>query len=167
MPSLGADMDEGTLLEWLVHPGDVVHKGDIVAVVDTAKAAVEVECFDTGVINELLVEPGTRVPVGATSGHASPPSDRGTRAATSAAPPACPRRRTGPARSRHLVRRLATARHVTSRLVRAPGLAAGSPHADVDRAAPPHVHRAGRPEHARRTPAPTEPGAAGPRKASP
>jgi pyruvate dehydrogenase E2 component (dihydrolipoyllysine-residue acetyltransferase) len=64
MPSLGADMTEGVLLEWLVHPGDTVHKGDIVAVVDTAKAAVEVECFDSGVVNSLLVTEGTRVPVG-------------------------------------------------------------------------------------------------------
>jgi pyruvate dehydrogenase E2 component (dihydrolipoamide acetyltransferase) len=52
MPSLGADMEEGTVLEWLVHPGDVVHKGDIVAVVDTAKAAVEVETFVEGVVSE-------------------------------------------------------------------------------------------------------------------
>jgi len=65
MPSLGADMEEGTLLEWLVHPGDTVHKGDIVAVVDTAKAAIEVETFLGGVVSELLVEPGTVVPVGA------------------------------------------------------------------------------------------------------
>ena len=65
MPSLGADMDEGTLLEWLVGPGDAVHKGDIVAVVDTSKAAVEVESFTDGVVDRLLVEPGTRVPVGA------------------------------------------------------------------------------------------------------
>jgi pyruvate dehydrogenase E2 component (dihydrolipoamide acetyltransferase) len=65
MPSLGADMDQGTLLEWLVQPGDTVHRGDIVAVVDTAKAAVEVECFTTGVVESLLVEPGTTVPVGA------------------------------------------------------------------------------------------------------
>jgi pyruvate dehydrogenase E2 component (dihydrolipoamide acetyltransferase) len=64
MPSLGADMDEGTLLEWLVAPGDTVHKGDVVAVVDTAKAAVEVESFVEGVIEQLLVEPGTTVPVG-------------------------------------------------------------------------------------------------------
>jgi pyruvate/2-oxoglutarate dehydrogenase complex dihydrolipoamide acyltransferase (E2) component len=64
MPSLGADMDSGVLLEWLVHPGDTVHKGDIIAVVDTSKAAVEVECFTNGVIGQLLVEPGTRVPVG-------------------------------------------------------------------------------------------------------
>jgi pyruvate dehydrogenase E2 component (dihydrolipoamide acetyltransferase) len=64
MPSLGADMEEGTLLEWLVHPGDTVHRGDIVAVVDTAKAAIEVETFLDGVVSELLVEPGTVVPVG-------------------------------------------------------------------------------------------------------
>lgn len=65
MPSLGADMTEGTLLEWLVQPGATVHKGDIVAVVDTSKAAIEVECFTSGTVRRLLVEPGTQVPVGA------------------------------------------------------------------------------------------------------
>ena len=64
MPSLGADMDEGTLLEWLVKPGDTVHKGDIVAVVDTSKSAVEVETFSEGIVRALLVEPGTTVAVG-------------------------------------------------------------------------------------------------------
>jgi pyruvate dehydrogenase E2 component (dihydrolipoamide acetyltransferase) len=64
MPSLGADMDQGTVIEWLVKPGDPVHHGDVVAVVDTAKAAVEVECFDTGVVERLLVAEGTAVPVG-------------------------------------------------------------------------------------------------------
>ncbi|KUL22189.1 dihydrolipoamide acetyltransferase family protein [Streptomyces regalis] len=64
MPSLGADMDEGTLLEWLVGPGDLVHKGDPVAVVETAKSTIEVECFETGTLTELLVAPGTTVPVG-------------------------------------------------------------------------------------------------------
>ncbi|MCX3059272.1 biotin/lipoyl-containing protein, partial [Streptomyces beihaiensis] len=64
MPSLGADMAEGTLQEWLVHPGDQVRKGDIVAVVDTAKSLVDVECFESGTVAELLVEPGTTVPVG-------------------------------------------------------------------------------------------------------
>ena len=53
MPSLGADMEEGTLLEWLVAPGDVVHKGDILAVVDTAKSAVDVESFSDGVVGDL------------------------------------------------------------------------------------------------------------------
>ncbi|WP_432138395.1 dihydrolipoamide acetyltransferase family protein [Streptomyces sp. bgisy154] len=64
MPSLGADMDEGLLLEWLVAPGDQVAKGDVVAVVETDKAAIEVECFHSGTVGRLLVRPGTRVPVG-------------------------------------------------------------------------------------------------------
>jgi pyruvate dehydrogenase E2 component (dihydrolipoamide acetyltransferase) len=64
MPSLGADMDAGRLTDWLVQPGDEVHRGDIVAVVDTAKSAIEVEVFEEGRIGELLVEPGTEVPVG-------------------------------------------------------------------------------------------------------
>ncbi|HEU5036544.1 MAG TPA: dihydrolipoamide acetyltransferase family protein [Nocardioides sp.] len=64
MPSLGADMDEGTLLEWLVRPGDAVRKGDVLAVVDTSKSAVEVESFHSGVVGPLLVQPGTTVPVG-------------------------------------------------------------------------------------------------------
>jgi pyruvate dehydrogenase E2 component (dihydrolipoamide acetyltransferase) len=64
MPSLGADMDSGTVLEWRVRPGDTVHRGDIVAVVDTDKSTIEVEAFEDGVIAELLVEPGTEVPVG-------------------------------------------------------------------------------------------------------
>ncbi|MCX5095940.1 hypothetical protein OOK36_45520 [Streptomyces sp. NBC_00365] len=64
MPSLGADMDEGVLQEWLVGPGDRVRKGDVVAVVETDKAAIEVECFESGTVGRLLVPPGTRVPVG-------------------------------------------------------------------------------------------------------
>jgi pyruvate dehydrogenase E2 component (dihydrolipoamide acetyltransferase) len=69
MPSLGADMESGTLLEWLVKPGDVVHRGDPVAVVDTDKAAIEVESFHDGVVGDLLVEPGTRVQVGVPMAH--------------------------------------------------------------------------------------------------
>ena len=64
MPSLGADMEAGTVLEWLVKPGDEVHRGDIVAVVDTDKADIDVEIFESGVIDELLVPVGERVPVG-------------------------------------------------------------------------------------------------------
>ena len=64
MPSLGADMDAGTLVEWLVHEGDTVHRGDPMAVVDTDKSAIEVETFDDGVVEGFLVQPGERVPVG-------------------------------------------------------------------------------------------------------
>jgi pyruvate dehydrogenase E2 component (dihydrolipoamide acetyltransferase) len=64
MPSLGADMEAGTVLEWRVQPGDVVHRGDIVAVVDTEKSTIDVEVFEDGVVTELLVEAGREVPVG-------------------------------------------------------------------------------------------------------
>lgn len=64
MPALGADMDEGTLNEWLVKPGDTVTRGQIVAVVETTKAAVEIECWHDGEIGELLVPVGQTVGVG-------------------------------------------------------------------------------------------------------
>jgi len=64
MPSLGADMEAGTLVEWLKQPGDAVRRGDVVAVVDTQKGAIEIEIFEAGVIDKLLVQPGEQVPVG-------------------------------------------------------------------------------------------------------
>ena len=64
LPSLGADMDEGTLLEWKVHPGDGVKPGQVIAVVDTAKAAIDVECWHEGTVAQLLIDVGAKVPVG-------------------------------------------------------------------------------------------------------
>lgn len=64
MPILGADMSAGTLQAWLARPGDQVRRGDIIAVVETDKADVEVEVFASGVVEKLLVEPGATVPVG-------------------------------------------------------------------------------------------------------
>jgi pyruvate dehydrogenase E2 component (dihydrolipoamide acetyltransferase) len=64
MPSLGADMEAGILVEWLKQPGDLVKRGDVVAVVETDKGAIEVEIFEDGVIEQLLVPERTKVPVG-------------------------------------------------------------------------------------------------------
>jgi pyruvate dehydrogenase E2 component (dihydrolipoamide acetyltransferase) len=64
LPSLGADMDEGTLLLWNVAPGQAVKKGDVIAVVDTSKAAIDVECWHDGVVHRLVTEPGQTIPVG-------------------------------------------------------------------------------------------------------
>lgn len=64
MPSLGADMEAGTLAEWLVKPGAQVKRGDLIAVVETQKGAIDVEVFESGTVTEFLVEPGTEVPVG-------------------------------------------------------------------------------------------------------
>ena len=64
MPSLGADMTDGTLAKWRVTVGDRVAQGDIIAEVETDKGTIEVEVFASGVIEALLVEEGEKVPVG-------------------------------------------------------------------------------------------------------
>jgi pyruvate dehydrogenase E2 component (dihydrolipoamide acetyltransferase) len=57
-------MESGTLVEWLVKPGQRVKRGQVVAVVETQKGAVEVEIWEDGVVDELVTHPGTKVPVG-------------------------------------------------------------------------------------------------------
>jgi pyruvate dehydrogenase E2 component (dihydrolipoamide acetyltransferase) len=71
MPSLGADMEAATLVEWLAKPGDKVKRGDIIAVVETEKGAIEIEVFEDGVLEEQLVAPGAELPVGALMAHIS------------------------------------------------------------------------------------------------
>jgi pyruvate dehydrogenase E2 component (dihydrolipoamide acetyltransferase) len=65
MPSLGADMEAGTLVEWLKQPGDALKRGDVIAVVETQKGAIEIEVFQDGVLEQQLVAPGAVLPVGA------------------------------------------------------------------------------------------------------
>ncbi len=93
MPALGADMSAGTLLDWLKQPGDRVERGDIIAVVHTDKADIDVEVYASGVVQELLVEPGTEVPTGTVlaligeSGEAPVAKPTSARPAATPAPP--------------------------------------------------------------------------------
>jgi pyruvate dehydrogenase E2 component (dihydrolipoamide acetyltransferase) len=64
MPSLGSDMESGVLIEWEKHPGDAVQRGDVIAVVETDKGAIEIEVYETGVLDSVLVQLGEKVPVG-------------------------------------------------------------------------------------------------------
>ncbi len=64
MPALGADMETGRVVRWLVAPGATVRSGDVVAVVETHKGAIDVEIFLDGVIHDL-VPLNTPLPVGA------------------------------------------------------------------------------------------------------
>lgn len=57
LPSLGADMDEGMLVAWLIAPGDTVERGQVVAEVETDKGIIEVECWQDAYVDELLLEP--------------------------------------------------------------------------------------------------------------
>ncbi|MCY1158674.1 MAG: dehydrogenase [Citricoccus sp.] len=72
MPSLGADMERGTLVEWLVTPGDHVRRGDVMATVDTEKTVMDVESFEDGVIAELLAAPGETLTVGTPMARITP-----------------------------------------------------------------------------------------------
>ena len=105
MPSLGADMEAATLVEWLKKPGDPVSRGDVIAVVESEKGAIEIEVFQTGTLETLLAQPGEKIAVGApmalirVEGEAEPatpiaqpaPSEKKTAAPVSAkAPPVAP-----------------------------------------------------------------------------
>jgi pyruvate dehydrogenase E2 component (dihydrolipoamide acetyltransferase) len=96
LPSLGADMDQGTLLEWRVVPGQAVKKGDIIAVVDTSKAAIDVEVWVDGTVQELLTKVGETILVGTVMarlrvpGEAAMPAASVATAAAVAAPTIVP-----------------------------------------------------------------------------
>jgi pyruvate dehydrogenase E2 component (dihydrolipoamide acetyltransferase) len=66
MPRLSDTMQEGTITRWLKQPGDEVKKGDIIAEVETDKANMEVESFDAGILEQILVKEGETVPIGQT-----------------------------------------------------------------------------------------------------
>ncbi len=84
MPSLGADMEAGTLIEWHVAPGAHVKRGDVVALVETQKGLIEVEIWESGVLDSIVVQPGTKVPVGAVLAHVT---DEGAAAKPAPSPP--------------------------------------------------------------------------------
>jgi len=65
LPSLGADMESARVVEWLVAEGDAVHSGDLVAVLETDKGAIDVEIFESGVIAQLVAPLDVELPVGA------------------------------------------------------------------------------------------------------
>lgn len=158
MPSLGTDMEAGTLVVWNVRPGDRVKRGDIIADVETDKGIIEVEVFQDGVIEALLVQPGTPVPVGevlaliradgtagsAAAGATAAPEQRP--AAVAPAPrPGRPEPGPAPAlpvpgkrvRVSPLARRLATELGVDLRMVHGTGPEGAIERVDVERAAVP------------------------------
>lgn len=96
MPSLGADMEAGTLVEWKVKPGDAVKRGDLVAVVDTNKGAIDIEIWQDGVVEEIRIGVGTKVPVGTVLAvlrgkvEAAAPAPAPVAAPAAAAPPIVP-----------------------------------------------------------------------------
>ena len=65
MPKWGLTMEEGTIVEWLVSPGDRVEEGTVLASVATDKIEVDWESPIAGVVVRHLAEPGSTLAVGA------------------------------------------------------------------------------------------------------
>ena len=57
-------MTEGTIAKWLKQPGDQVQKGDILLEIETDKATMELEAYEAGVVEKVLVPEGQTVPIG-------------------------------------------------------------------------------------------------------
>ncbi|MDQ3855359.1 MAG: 2-oxo acid dehydrogenase subunit E2 [Chloroflexota bacterium] len=108
MPRLSDTMEEGTVGRWLKHEGDRIEKGEIIAEIQTDKANMELEAFQGGVLERILVQEGETVPIGepiavigtgapATEGG-RPPMPRAQQPAAAAAPAVeAPPREQGPA----------------------------------------------------------------------
>src|SRR5690242_3086804 len=64
MPRLSDTMQEGTIARWLKKTGDQVKKGDIIAEIETDKATMDLEAYDAGVLEQILVQEGETVPIG-------------------------------------------------------------------------------------------------------
>ncbi len=64
MPKMSMTMEFGTIVEWLVGPGDKISNGDAVVVVTTDKVDMEVEATFDGVVEEIVAGEGAQLPVG-------------------------------------------------------------------------------------------------------
>jgi pyruvate dehydrogenase E2 component (dihydrolipoamide acetyltransferase) len=102
MPRLSDTMEEGTVAKWLKRPGDRIRRGDVLAEIDTDKATMELESYEEGVLETLLVQEGATVPIGTplavvgpgeapstgAPGSAPPATSNGSPATTANAPTA-------------------------------------------------------------------------------
>ena len=64
MPRLSDTMEEGTIARWLKSPGDEIKKGDILAEIETDKATMDLEAYEAGTLQQILVQEGETVPIG-------------------------------------------------------------------------------------------------------
>ncbi|GAA3954815.1 biotin/lipoyl-binding protein [Chitinophaga oryziterrae] len=138
MPSLGADMEAGTLMEWLVKPGDHVKRGDIIATVDTQKGLIDIEVFDTGIVNALLIKVNEKVPVGTKMALIA--TDKEAPVPIQKQPPGVERR----IRATPLAKKMAADKGIDLSTIKGTGEGGAITHVDVEKVIsgkiPPEVH---------------------------
>ena len=149
MPRLSDTMEEGVLSQWVMHEGDQVRKGDVLAVIETDKAAMEMEAYDEGVLTRILVQEGASVPIGtpiavigeaAAVASAPPPAPAPGQAEAAVAGPPEPAPLTGPSPAGRLpasplARRLARERGIELSAISGSGPGGRIVRADIDTAA--------------------------------
>src|SRR6476659_4430830 len=64
MPKLSDTMTEGRLAKWHIKEGDKITMGQAVADVETDKATMEAQAFETGIVHKLVIPEGGKVPLG-------------------------------------------------------------------------------------------------------
>lgn len=64
MPRLSDTMTEGVISSWVKHEGDTVRRGDVLAEIETDKAVMELEAYDSGILSQILAPEGATVPIG-------------------------------------------------------------------------------------------------------
>lgn len=76
VPSLGVDMEEATIIRWMVEEGAAVEKGDPVLEIETDKTSFEVEANEGGEIRNLRGDEGETLPVGTILAHITAPGEQ-------------------------------------------------------------------------------------------
>src|SRR5436189_6028181 len=108
MPRLSDTMSEGTVGKWLKQPGDKIENGEIIAEIETDKATMELQAFESGTLQKILVPEGQTVPIGQTIAiigdgaapaeeAAAPPEQKSQPAASPAESAAPPEQKSQPA----------------------------------------------------------------------
>lgn len=143
MPRLGADMEAGTLVAWRKRPGESVRRGETIAEVETEKGVIDIESFHAGTLQQILVEPGRKVPVGTVlaliRGESEPAALSPEAAPTGPAAPVAPAPPTpagaGPVRISPLARKIAAELGIEPSSVQGTGPGGSVVKEDIERAA--------------------------------
>ena len=143
MPRLSDTMTEGVIGQWLKHEGDTVARGETIAEIETDKATMELEAYDSGVLTRIIAEEGSTVPIGqpiAVIDDSTASTDGEPAAADKPAPmapPAQPSRREAPTpaeslRATPLVRSLARQHGIDLSTITGSGPAGRIVRADIE-----------------------------------
>jgi pyruvate dehydrogenase E2 component (dihydrolipoamide acetyltransferase) len=86
MPQVGQDIKTATIVEWLKKENEPVEKGEVIATVESDKAAFDVEAYTSGVLLKILHAEGQEVEVLTPIGFIGQPGERVAETATPGPP---------------------------------------------------------------------------------